>query len=236
MRASKNRYDEEDSVALDDRASPIRVYAFADDIVRNLPRLERFARRLAGNKSLADDLVQDTVLRALLHADQFRPGTNLIAWLNAILRNAYRKDYRRQHLIDWLIFEEQAEEGRDGGQEWHLRTSEVKWLCTMLPAEQREALLLVGANGFRYEDAALLAGCAAGTMKSRVSRGRARLRQALEDLDSDEVVSPDPHETGDQPSSSSPSGRVDGIGQEFSCAKSSSAPMLRKAVISHRAA
>ena len=99
-------------MALNDPRSPMQVYAFADDIVRNLPRLERFARRLAGNKSLADDLVQDTVLRALLHADQFRPGTNLIAWLNAILRNAYRKDYRRQHLIDWLIFEEQLNASR----------------------------------------------------------------------------------------------------------------------------
>jgi len=224
-------------VALDDQVSPIRVYAFADDIVRNLPRLERFARRLAGNKSLADDLVQDTVLRALLHADQFRPGTNLIAWLNAILRNAYRKDYRRQHLIDWLIFEEQTEEGLDGGQEWHLRTAEVKWLCTMLPAEQREALLLVGANGFRYEDAALLAGCAAGTMKSRVSRGRARLRQALETLDQDDGVSPaEPQESAVQRLKSVPAEPSPRVGQEFSCAKSGSVPMLRKAAMAHRAA
>jgi RNA polymerase sigma-70 factor (ECF subfamily) len=214
----------------------MRVYAFADDVVRNLPRLKRFARRLAGNKSLADDLVQDTVLRALLHADQFRPGTNLIAWLNAILRNAYRKDYRRQHLIDWLIFEEQIEEGRDGSQEWHLRTSEVKWLCTMLPAEQREALLLVGANGFRYEDAALLAGCAAGTMKSRVSRGRARLRQVLESLDREDGAPVASHATVDQLSPSSSSGRPRRGGQDFSCAPSGSAPMLRKSATSHRAA
>ena len=223
-------------MALVEQESPVRVYAFADDIVRNLPRLERFARRLAGNKSLADDLVQDTVLRALLHADQFRPGTNLIAWLNAILRNAYRKDYRRQHLIDWLIFEEQVEEGRDGGQEWHLRTSEVKWLCTMLPAEQREALLLVGANGFRYEDAALLAGCAAGTMKSRVSRGRAKLRQALETLDKDEEVSPaEAPVAGTQPAKAVSSGRPHGIGEDFVFAKSG-APILRKAALSRRAA
>ncbi len=223
-------------MALVEQESPIRVYAFADDIVRNLPRLERFARRLAGNKSLADDLVQDTVLRALLHADQFRPGTNLIAWLNAILRNAYRKDYRRQHLIDWLIFEEQVEEGRDGGQEWHLRTSEVKYLCTMLPAEQREALLLVGANGFRYEDAALLAGCAAGTMKSRVSRGRAKLRQALETLDQDDEASPaEAQGAGDQLAKAAASGHPHGVGEDFAFAKSG-APMLRKAAMSRRAA
>lgn len=224
-------------MALDDRLSPIRVYSFADDIVRNLPRLERFARRLAGNKSLADDLVQDTVMRALLHADQFRPGTNLIAWLNAILRNAYRKDYRRQHLVDWLIFEEQTEEGRDGDQEWHLRTSEVKSLCTLLPVEQREALLLVGANGFRYEDAALLAGCAAGTMKSRVSRGRARLRQALESLDQEDDISPaESRGADDLPAKPLSSGRPRPSGQDFSYAKSAGAPMLRKAAPSHRAA
>jgi RNA polymerase sigma-70 factor, ECF subfamily len=224
-------------VPLNDQVSPMEVYVFADDIVRNLPRLERFARRLAGNKSLADDLVQDTVLRALLHADQFRPGTNLSAWLNAILRNAYRKDYRRQHLIDWLIFEEQIEEGRDGGQEWHLRTSEVKWLCKMLPAEQREALLLVGANGFRYEDAALLAGCAAGTMKSRVSRGRAKLRQALESLDQDEEVSPpESRRAGDLPSKPVASERPRANDPDLSCAKSANTPILRKAAMSDRAA
>jgi RNA polymerase sigma-70 factor (ECF subfamily) len=214
----------------------MQVYAFADDIARNLPRLERFARRLAGNRSLADDLVQDTVLRALLHADQFRPGTNLIAWLNAILRNAYRKDYRRQHLIDWLIFEEQIEEGRDGGQEWHLRSSEVKSLCTMLPAEQREALLLVGANGFRYEDAALLVGCAAGTMKSRVSRGRAKLREALENLDQDDVSPAGARETADSPPKSGFSERPRREDRDFSWTKSGSIPVLRKATESHRAA
>jgi RNA polymerase sigma-70 factor (ECF subfamily) len=223
-------------VALNDPLSPMQVYAFADDIVRNLPRLERFARRLAGNKSLADDLVQDTVLRALLHADQFRPGTNLIAWLNAILRNAYRKDYRRQHLIDWLIFEEQIEEGRDGGQEWHLRSSEVKDLCTMLPAEQREALLLVGANGFRYEDAALLVGCAAGTMKSRVSRGRAKLREALENLDQDNVSSVGARETVDGPSKPESFERTCRDGRDASSAKSGSMPVSRKSMVSHRAA
>ena len=219
-------------MALDEQGSPTQVYAFADDIVRNLPRLERFARRLAGNKSYADDLVQDTVLRALLHADQFRPGTNLIAWLSAILRNAYRKDYRRQHLIDWLNFEEQLEEGRDGGQEWHLRSAEVKWLCAALPAEQREALLLVGANGFHYEDAALLAGCAAGTMKSRVSRGRARLRQALESLDKDDESPIASHETGDQPSASGSPVNLRQESRDCDCAKS----ILRKPAISRRAA
>lgn len=223
-------------MALNDPVPPMQVYAFADDIVRNLPRLERFARRLAGNKSLADDLVQDTVVRALLHADQFRPGTNLIAWLNAILRNAYRKDYRRQHLIDWLIFEEQIEEGRDGGQEWHLRSSEVKGLCTMLPAEQCEALLLVGANGFRYEDAALLVGCAAGTMKSRVSRGRAKLREALENLDQDDVSTGSARETADRPSKSGSFGRTCRDGRDASCAKPASMPVSRKSIVSHHAA
>ena len=75
------------------------VTTFADDVVQNLPRLEGFARRLAGNRSFADDLVQETVLRALVHADQFRPGTNLLAWLTTILRNAYFNEKRRQRRI-----------------------------------------------------------------------------------------------------------------------------------------
>src|SRR5882757_10377198 len=72
---------------------------FCDDVVHHLPRLEGFARKLAGNRSLADDLVQETVLRALTHADQFRPGTNLLAWLMTILRNTYFNEKRRERRL-----------------------------------------------------------------------------------------------------------------------------------------
>jgi hypothetical protein len=106
----------------------------------------------------------------------------------------------------------------------------------MLPAEQCEALLLVGANGFRYEDAALLVGCAAGTMKSRVSRGRAKLREALENLDQDDVSPGGVHETADGPSKPGSFGRACRDGQDSSCARPRSMPVLRKSIASHRAA
>src|SRR5882757_11170600 len=72
---------------------------FCDDVVQNVPHLQRFARRLAGNRSSADDLVQETVLRALTHADQFHPGTNLLAWLMTILRNTYFNEKRRERRL-----------------------------------------------------------------------------------------------------------------------------------------
>ncbi len=154
---------------------------FADEIVQNVSRLESFARRLAGNRSLADDLVQETVLRALLHADQFRPGTNLLAWLTTILRNAYFNEKRRQRRIgpmDPVMLNSTPSVSDE--QEWHLRMRDVNSRFTALPEAQREALVLVGANGFSYDHAAKVAGCAVGTMKSRVSRARTELQAMLD--------------------------------------------------------
>jgi RNA polymerase sigma-70 factor, ECF subfamily len=155
---------------------------FADEIVQNLSRLESFARRLAGNRSFADDLVQETVLRALVHADQFRPGTNLLAWLTTILRNAYFNEKRRQRRIgplDPTVVTSSSPTINDE-QEWHLRMRDVTCRFANLPAAQREALVLVGANGYSYDHAAKVAGCAVGTMKSRVSRARSELQRMLE--------------------------------------------------------
>lgn len=156
------------------------VTTFADDVVQNLPRLEGFARRLAGNRSFADDLVQETVLRALVHADQFRPGTNLLAWLTTILRNAYFNEKRRQRRIGPLDPTTVPAPAISDEQEWHLRMRDVTCRFATLPAAQREALMLVGANGYSYDHAAKLAGCAVGTMKSRVSRARSELQNMLD--------------------------------------------------------
>jgi RNA polymerase sigma-70 factor (ECF subfamily) len=158
---------------------------FCDDVLQNLPRLESFARRLAGNRSLADDLVQETVLRALTHADQFRPGTNLLAWLMTILRNTYFNEKRRERRLVALDVESSAIlPTANGAQEphMHMRDVEVRFAC--LPAVQRQALVLVGANGLSYDHAAEIAGCAEGTMKSRVSRARLQLQHMLEDRES----------------------------------------------------
>ena len=155
---------------------------FCDDVLQNLSRLESFARRLAGNRSLADDLVQETVLRALTYSDQFRPGTNLLAWLMTILRNAYFNEKRRERRLVVLDVETSAIlPATNGGQEPHMHMRDVEARFARLPAVQREALVLVGANGLSYDHAAEIAGCAEGTMKSRVSRARLQLHHMLED-------------------------------------------------------
>lgn len=154
---------------------------FRDDVVQNLPHLYNFARRLAGNRSFADDLVQETILRAFTHADQFRPGTNLRAWLMTILRNAYFNEKRRtRRLADFDPELSATLSAPHGEQDGRLLVREVACRFAVLPAVQREALILVGANGYSYDDAAKIAGCAIGTMKSRVSRARLQLQNLME--------------------------------------------------------
>jgi RNA polymerase sigma-70 factor, ECF subfamily len=163
------------------RRTEAMTVTFGADIVHKLPQLRRFARRLGGDRSIADDLVQETVLRALAHADQFRPGTNLMAWLTTILSNCYYDEKRRarwiapvtvDHLVSPPVVAPQ--------QEWQFFMSEVGSRLASLPATQREALVLVGANGLSYEHGGRVAGCPSGTMKSRVSRARYNLRRLLE--------------------------------------------------------
>ncbi|MGH6968267.1 MAG: sigma-70 family RNA polymerase sigma factor [Stellaceae bacterium] len=152
-----------------------------DDIVPYLPHLRAFARMLAQDRTLADDLVQETVVRALSHAHQFQPGTNLKAWLTTILRNAYFTEKRSQGRIAQFDPEVAGDSTTvSGGQEWHLRMRDFECAFNTLPSVQREALVLVGASGFSYEQAAGMAGCAVGTMKSRVSRARLQLQNLLE--------------------------------------------------------
>ncbi|HEV8015630.1 MAG TPA: sigma-70 family RNA polymerase sigma factor [Stellaceae bacterium] len=154
---------------------------FPDDVVHYIPRLEKFAWRLARNRSDALDLVQETVLRALLHADQFLPGTNLSAWLNTILRNYFFNERRlrlRVVPVDPASFAGTA--AIKGDQEAHAQMCSVSRHFAGLPAAHREALMLVGASGYSYETAAKIAGCPVGTMKSRVSRARIELRSATE--------------------------------------------------------
>jgi RNA polymerase sigma-70 factor (ECF subfamily) len=136
---------------------------------------------MARDRSLADDLVQETVLRALVHADQFRPGTNLKAWLATILRNSYFTVKRgEKRLAQFSIrFPSEPSVAR-GEQEGHLQLLELGLAFAELPTPQRKALALVGASGYSYEEAAGLAGCGVGTMKSRTSRARSHLRQLLD--------------------------------------------------------
>ena len=154
---------------------------FEDDVVQHLRRLQNFARRLAGSRVLADDLVQETVLRALVHSDQFTPGTNLQAWLMTILRNAYFSEKRRERRLVQVEPETAAAlPVPDAQQEWSAEMREVAQHFDALPPVQRQALLLIGVQGLSYQQAAAIANCAVGTMKSRVSRARRHLETMIE--------------------------------------------------------
>jgi RNA polymerase sigma-70 factor (ECF subfamily) len=145
-----------------------------------VPRLRAFAVSLCGNVDRADDLVQETLLRALANIGSFRPGTNLIAWLFTILRNHFRSEYRKRRRevedVDGRHTESLRSQPEQIG---HLELAEVKAALAQLPPDQREAVILVGASGFSYEEAAEICGCAVGTIKSRVNRARARLAEML---------------------------------------------------------
>jgi RNA polymerase sigma-70 factor (ECF subfamily) len=151
-----------------------------DAMLAAVPRLRGFAVSLCGNVDRADDLVQETLVRALSNIDSFRPGTNLTAWLFTILRNHFRSEYRKRRR------EVEDVDGRhtDGlrsqpEQMGHLDIVELRAALMKLPPDQREAVVLVGASGFSYEEAAEICQCAVGTIKSRVNRARTRLAELM---------------------------------------------------------
>ena len=159
------------------------------NIIEQLPHLRAFAVLLTHDRSFADDLVQEAVVRALAHADQFEPGTNFKAWITTILRNSYFNVVRRRgRVAPMSAVAPEDEPTTSGGQEEHLDLRDFERAFKCLPSAQREALLLVGASGFSYEAAAEVAGCAVGTMKSRVARGRTQLERILEGEAADEVA------------------------------------------------
>jgi RNA polymerase sigma-70 factor, ECF subfamily len=151
------------------------------ELLGALPKLRAYAVSLCGRSERAEDLVQETVLRALGSIDTFEPGTNMKAWLYTILRNLFYSEYRKRR------FEVEDEEGLSAAamesrpeQEGHMYFLNLQDALDRLEPAHREALILVGAAGHSYDQAALLCGCAIGTMKSRVSRARIRLAAMLE--------------------------------------------------------
>ena len=154
--------------------------ALRDAVLAAIPKLRAFAISLSGNVDRADDLVQETMLRALANIHSFQPGTNLQAWLFTILRNLFRSEYRKRR---------REVEDADGSyaeslkshpeQHGRLEFEEFRVALGKLPQDQREALILVGASGFSYEEAAEICECAVGTIKSRVNRARTRLSELL---------------------------------------------------------
>jgi len=150
------------------------------EIIKHLPHLRAFALMLTRERTLADDLVQETVVRALSHADQFQPGSNFKAWISTILRNSFFNELRHRGRVTQLNLGVTHEEPTtSGGQEEQIDVRDFERAFKTLSAVHREALVLVGASGFSYEEAAKVAECAVGTMKSRVSRARLQLQQML---------------------------------------------------------
>ena len=156
--------------------------AFKRELVKLIPHLRAFARTLAGDPASADDLAQDAMMKAWDARSSFQMGTNMKAWTFMILRNQFYSEKRRSWRQSQLD-QEAAERTLVAvdGPEAPVALDELRLSLAQLPAEQREALILVGAGGFAYEEAAEICGCAVGTVKSRVSRARKALHSILED-------------------------------------------------------
>ena len=152
-----------------------------DSVVELIPALRAFAWSLSHNASDADDLVQDTLIKAWTNRDKFEDGTNLRAWLFTILRNTYytnvvrrRREVRDEDGVHAATLTSPA------SQDWSVAMSALEAALKRLPDEHREALMLVGGAGLTYEEAAEICGCALGTIKSRVNRARGRLLKLME--------------------------------------------------------
>lgn len=151
-----------------------------DELLASRHRLRAFAISLSGNVDTADDLVQETLTRAVANITHFEPGSNMLAWLVTILRNLFYANYRKLR---------REVEDADGlyaasltcqpGQESKVEFEELRRALDKMPADQREALILVGGSGFSYDEVARIQGCAPGTIKSRVNRARSRLAELL---------------------------------------------------------
>jgi RNA polymerase sigma-70 factor (ECF subfamily) len=173
-------------MAVDPATRPARSTAddeaFKRELVQLIPHLRAFARTLCGDPAAADDLAQDAMMKAWDARNSFQMGTNMKAWTFMILRNQFYSEKRRswrQSQLDQEAAERTLVAVDDP--EAPVALDELRQGLAMLPPEQREALILVGAGGFAYEEAAEICNCAVGTVKSRVSRARRALHAILDD-------------------------------------------------------
>jgi RNA polymerase sigma-70 factor (ECF subfamily) len=148
------------------------------DLIEHLPRLRRYARALTGDVNRADDLVQDTLERALAKLDLWQPGSDLRAWLFTLMHNLFVNQIRVRRPQE-TVMEEALDEPVSGGQMEALTARDIHAALARLPEEQREVLLLVGLEQFGYAEAAQVLGVPTGTVMSRLSRARERMRQML---------------------------------------------------------
>ena len=153
---------------------------FKAELARVIPHLRAFGRSLSGNRDLADDLVQETLLKAWAARKRFQAGTNMRAWTFIILRNLFLSQMRRARFKgEWDDLTASKILAAPASQDRHVDLGDLQRALLHLPQPQREALILVGAGGFAYEEAAEICGCAVGTIKSRVARGRVALEQLM---------------------------------------------------------
>ncbi|MBW7947037.1 MAG: sigma-70 family RNA polymerase sigma factor [Sphingomonadaceae bacterium] len=154
--------------------------AFKDELSAVIPQLRAFGRSLSGNRDMADDLVQETLLKAWAARDRFQAGTNIRAWTFIILRNLFLSQMRRARFKgEWDELVADRLLSAPAGQDKQIELADLQRGLLELPQAQREALILVGAGGFAYEEAAAICDCAVGTIKSRVARGRAALESLI---------------------------------------------------------
>ncbi len=154
---------------------------FKQELVDLIPHLRAFARNLSGNPSAADDLAQDAMLKAWNARESYQPGTNMKAWTFTILRNVFYSEKRRSwrsQPLDPELAESTLIANDDPAGSMELLA--LRNAMNKLPDDQREAIVLIGAGGMSYEEAAEICGVAIGTIKSRVNRARSALAVILE--------------------------------------------------------
>ncbi len=154
--------------------------SFMRELTLITPQLRGFARSLSGNRDSADDLVQETLLKAWMARARFQAGTNMRAWTFIILRNVFLSQMRRAR-FNGTYDEIEADRilAAPSSQDKEIELADIHRALMHLPQNQREAVMLIGAGGFSYEEAAMICDCAVGTIKSRVARGRAALEELM---------------------------------------------------------
>ena len=159
---------------------PLPDDEFKEHLAQVIPHLRAFGRSLSGSRDMADDLVQETLLKAWAARKRFQAGTNMRAWTFIILRNLFLSQMRRARFKgEWDDVTAAKILAAPASQDRHVELGDMQRALLHLPQPQREALILVGAGGFAYEEAAEICGCAVGTIKSRVARGRVALEALL---------------------------------------------------------
>ncbi len=194
-----------DAKALKDRIALERAaLPFRERLISEIPNLRAFARSLSGSVHTADDLVQDTLLKAWSHSDSFVHGSNMRAWLFTILRNTYYSLYRRRgREVQDTDSIYSGKVAVAPGQDSAIDLADLRIALEKLPEDQREVLIMVGATGLSYEETAEICGVAVGTIKSRVNRARVKLAELLGIVGPDDI-GPDRHSVAVLASSATP--------------------------------